>query len=54
MAWRMMRTPPKADNATAMVMIAENVISRLRRRLVPVSRATYPAEIGIRGYAPIP
>ena len=40
MACRMMSTPPSADSATAMVTIADSVISRLRRRLIPVSRAT--------------
>ena len=40
MAWRMISTPPRADSDTAMVTMADSVMTRLRRRLPPVSRAT--------------
>ena len=40
MAWRMISTPPRAESETATVMIAEKVMTRLRRRLPAVSRAT--------------
>ncbi len=37
-----------------MVTMADSVMTRLRLRLPAVSRATYPLEIAMWPYAPIP
>ena len=46
-AWRIKSDVPTSERETATVRIAAIAIKRFRHRFVAVSRATYPAEIGI-------